>query len=278
MTDRRTWPANGRVAHESLRGQVEGVVFVPGAARHLTVPVADLCRAPGGGRDTQLLWGQGFLVLEDGADGWSFGRAEADGYVGYVETAALGDVSEMTHHVTARATHVYSKPDMKSPEGESLPFGARLALSPAGADFWDVAGGGFVPRQHVASMDMLAEDAVAVAESLLGAPYLWGGSSAFGIDCSGLVQAALMASGLACPRDSDQQEAAFEAVTDAPRRGDLVFWKGHVGMLMDTDTLIHANAHHMAVAVEPFAEARARIAAREFGEITKVARPPATAK
>ncbi|MEO1704831.1 MAG: NlpC/P60 family protein, partial [Pseudomonadota bacterium] len=126
---------------------------------------------------------------------------------------------------------------------------------------------------HLSPDDTPVSDWVGVAESLLGTPYLWGGNTSFGIDCSGLVVLAMRAAGRIVPRDSDLQEAAFPAAPASPQRGDLVFWRGHVGIMRDAETLLHANAHHMTVASEPLATAIDRIAQKEFGEVTKVARP-----
>jgi cell wall-associated NlpC family hydrolase len=132
---------------------------------------------------------------------------------------------------------------------------------------------GFLPASHLAPLDHRETDFVAVAERFLGTPYLWGGKTNYGLDCSGLVQLALTACGIRCPRDSDMQERALGALVDMKnlRRGDLVFWKGHVAIVRDPKTFLHANAFHMAVAVEPIAEAIARIAGAG-SEVTSVKR------
>lgn len=277
MSDPRLTPANGRVAHDSLRGKVQAERFTPGTAHRVAVPLVDLCRAPGGARDRQLLAGEGFLVLE-WRDGCAFGQAANDGYVGYLPEGALGPDGPVTHRVAALATHVYDRADFKSRDLRRLSHGALLNVTGTEGRFARLAEGGHVPMQHLAPLDRPESDPAAVALSFLGTPYLWGGNSADGIDCSGLVQRALLSCGIDFPRDSDQQEAGpgADLSPDAPlQRGDLIFWKGHVGMLLDPETLIHANAHHMQVAVEPLETAVARIAQAEFGELRSRRRPPA---
>lgn len=275
MTDRRTFFANDRVAHVELRGQANSAHFAEAAARQVVVPVVDVCAAPRGKRDSQLLMGAGFDVL-DMFDGWCFGRVVADGNVGYVPEAALGEAVASTHLVTARSSHIYAEANLKSPNGAALSFGSLLSVVEEREGFSALLGGGYVPQQHVSSLLDRPSDAAKTALTFLGVPYFWGGDSVFGIDCSGLVQACLRAVGCACPRDSDQQEVFFtEQVAGFAdlRRGDLVFWRGHVAMMLNEKEMIHANAHHMAVAIEPFEVARKRIGAREFGEITSMKRP-----
>lgn len=272
--DRRSLAANGRVALASLRGQVAAERFTEGEVLRCAVALTDLCRAPGGVRDKQLLRGQPFRVLEL-RDGWAFGRDETDGYVGYLRADALAAGVTPTHRVAARACHVYSAPDIKAPEIESLSFLSLLAVTGEAGRFLALAEGGFVPAVQLARAAAAESDPVAVAERFLGTPYLWGGNSAFGIDCSGLVQLALRACGAPCPRDSDQQQRALgrPLPAGAPlRRGDLVFWAGHVGMMTDAERIVHANAHHMAVVREPLAVARARIEAAGGGPVAEVRR------
>lgn len=267
--DRRRFPANDRVAHEGLRGQVEGVAFVPGSVSQIRVPVADLLRSPDGPRDRQLLYGQAVLVLET-HQGWSFICARPDGYVGYVPEDALTGFEDRTHWVTARASHLYTDADFKSAERHGLPFGSSLVVKGTSGRFFETRGG-FVPKVHVRETALPFKDPVAVAEMHLGTPYLWGGDSVFGVDCSGLVKAGCRACDIDCPGDSDMQEVELgEALSgDAPlQRGDLLFWKGHVAWVADPETLIHANAFHMAVAFEPIQDAIERIEAQGDGPVT----------
>ncbi len=265
MRDRRLTAANGRVAAAHLRGQVEAEAFVEGAARQLTVPVADLLRAPDGKRDRQLLAGQVVTVFEE-QDGWAFVQAKHDGYVGYLRAEALGAVREATHRVCARATHVYTEPDFKSADRMSLSIGSELRVLRE-QDGYAKIPEGFVPLAHLRELEP-ESDPVSVAERLLGAPYLWGGNSAFGIDCSGLVQAGCMACGIECLGDSDMQQAAFPDAQGGYQRGDLLFWKGHVAWVADAEALLHANAHHMAVSYEPIGEAIRRIEEQGDGPVT----------
>lgn len=274
MSDRRLTPANGRVAHVSLKGRVEAQLYVPGEPARVVVPLADLLVRPGGARDRQVLMGEGMLVL-DRHEGFAFVRAEKDGYCGYLTEAALDAPRTATHWVCAPATHLYPEPDMKSREVAALSLGARLTVVAEHARFYETDDGVFVPRPHLQGIGEWVEDPAFVAESLTGTPYLWGGNSHAGIDCSGLVQAALNAAGIGCPGDSDMQEAAL-GMPLAPgagwRRGDLFFWKGHVAMAVSATRLIHANAHRMAVTYEEISDAITRIEAQGEGPVTSVRR------
>ncbi|MBM3605024.1 MAG: NlpC/P60 family protein [Alphaproteobacteria bacterium] len=270
--DRRLTPATDRVALDRLRGQLERPAFTPGRAARLAVPLADLLTAPDGRRDRQVNFGADLAVIEERGD-MAFVQASLDGYCGWLPAAALTcDLPPLTHRVMAPATHVYPAADMKQREVMSLSIGARLAVAEVGDRFVRLASGGFVPVQHVT--DRPAADPVAVAESLLGTPYLWGGNSRWGIDCSGLVQAALTGCGLQCPGDSDLQRDAFP-VTDAIRRGDLLFWPGHVALAVSEHLMIHATAWTMSVTHEPIRDAIARINAAGEGPFQGARRPRA---
>ena len=229
--------------------------------------------------ETQVLHGEVLDIYDTDEEGWAWGQSRRDGYVGYLPAAALApSTTPATHRVRVPRTFVYPGASMKLPLAMALPMNARVRVAGARGDFAELSDGGFVWAAHLAAQGEHEPDFVAVAELFLNAPYLWGGRTFVGIDCSGLVQVGLHAAGVAMPRDTDMQAkgpgAAVEVGDDLGglRRGDLVFWKGHVGMMRDADTLLHANGHHMLVASEPLRVARDRIAAKSHGAITGVRR------
>ncbi|MDV4143307.1 NlpC/P60 family protein [Shimia sp. FJ5] len=235
----------------------------------ICLPVVDLLARPHGPRDRQLLMGEAVTILGQREDTAHI-RAEKDGYHGFVNAAALGPESQPTHKISAPASHAYAEPDLKSPDRLSLSFASRVAVIATSGDFCETEYG-HIPAQHLRPIDSLETDPAAVAERFIGTPYLWGGNSRFGIDCSGLVQAAFLACGHPCPGDSDLQAADLgEALPDGTPylRNDLLFWKGHVALVLTPKTLIHANAHAMAVAVEGIDAAIARIASQGDGPVT----------
>jgi len=236
-------------------------------APHYAAPVARACTAlsamvrgkpdAAASAVSELLRGETFHML-DARGEWAWGYCGHDHYVGYVPLDALGEAAE-TSHVTVAAAPLFASADIKAPVAALLPPGARLAGTMDGAFL--ATAEGFVHGRHLRPQGSHDTDWIAVAERYLGAPYVWGGRG-FGVDCSGLVQMVLAACGIPAPRDTDQQAEAIGTALalDAPlRRGDLVFFPGHVGLMMDEARMIHANAHWMAVTIEPLADVVARL-------------------
>jgi cell wall-associated NlpC family hydrolase len=268
--DPRTNAFRPDLADERLRGKVDAARFVEGMLRRLRAPSAFLHQSPAPDSPivSEAIHGELVRVFEE-QEGWAWVQLETDAYVGWMAGEALGPVDPApTHSVTALRAFVFPGPDLKLPPRAALPFGSMVALGEEtvtrGTPYRMLAGGGgAIPSAQIAPLDAPpAPDYVAVAEKFLGVPYLWGGRTSFGFDCSGLVQTALAAAGIAVPRDTDMQERVIGRPVEggAPfMRGDLVFWKGHVAIVSAPDRLLHANAHHMAVAEEPLAGALARI-------------------
>jgi cell wall-associated NlpC family hydrolase len=260
------------LADRRLEGQVEARYFVDGRPERVTVSSAALRREarPDAAQETEALFGEDVLVFETTEEGWSWVQLQADSYVGWIASAALGPRGDgPTHRIAVPRTLLFPGPDIKLPPLMGLPMGALVTVTGETEDrnarYGLTTPTGAVVTQHLAPPGRAADDFVAVAEQFLGVPYLWGGKTTLGIDCSGLAQVALAMAGIAAPRDTDMQERALGtrlAGIEALRRGDLVFWKGHVGIMLDGQILLHANAHHMMTAREPLAEAIARAAAR----------------
>ncbi len=268
--DPRLTPARGDLAAKELEGKVEAARYVEGRGYEVIDPQAPLRAeaAPDAPLLTEALKGERVTIYDMNGEGWAWGQLAADGYVGWLPANALAPAgAPPTHKVTALRTFAFPGPSIKLPPLEALPLGARLGIVRIADRLAVTRSGAYVPSPHLAPLDIDEPDFVAVAERFLGVPYLWGGKTALGLDCSGLVQVALTAAGMSCPRDSDMQEQALGAPTGTAgdladaQRGDLIFWKGHVAIVRDAATLIHANAFHMAVAIEPIADAVARIRA-----------------
>ncbi len=268
MSDRRLTPANGRVAAKHLIGAIDAESFVDGDAATIGQVVVDLCASPQGKRDRQVLLGTSVIVYER-RDGWAFIQSKRDGYVGYVPESALIKPSQPSHRVATLATHAFEGESFKSRDLLHLPFGAEVTVVDERHKMFETQFG-YVPKKHLRPLGQPFSDPATVAQVFFGTPYLWGGNSSRGIDCSGLVQAAYLACGHLCQGDSDMQMDSFgQLIPDGEslKRGDLLFWKGHVAMMVDEQTLIHANAHHMSTVYEGLEQATLRIKAQGDGDV-----------
>jgi len=274
-SDLRTILARPDLADERLEGLVRADRFARAERMICRASVGAIRKAPAQDAplEDQLLFGEAFDVLET-AQGWAWGQARRDGYVGFVRAGDLAAApAAPTHWARALRTFGFSKADLKSAPVMALSMNSLVRAEADVNGFVDCGDAGFIPTGHLAPVGEFESDPAAVAERFVGAPYLWGGRDSLGLDCSGLIQQALYACGRACPRDTDQQMATFEPIeARAIGRGDLVFWRGHMGMMLDAEQLIHANAYHMAVAVEPLAQAIDRIRSVE-GEPLGFRRP-----
>jgi len=273
--DPRITPARPDLAAKHLEGKVAAARFLAGEEREVIDAQAPMRAAPAPDAPlvTEALMGERVTIYEFNDEGWAWGQLADDGYVGWLPAnALLAPRAAPTHRVTALRTLAFPAPSIKLPPVVMPPLGAKLTVTRE-QDRFAVSPLGFVPTGHLAPLDHREADFVAVAERFVGAPYLWGGKTNYGLDCSGLVQVALNACGIACPRDSDMIERQMGHAIDVgqARRGDLVFWKGHMAIVRDAAAIVHANAFHMAVAIEPIEEAIARISAAG-SEVTSVKR------
>lgn len=268
MSDPRLTPARSDLASRALEGVVASATYVDPRAMSVIVPALGVLAAPdlASQQLDQALFGEVFEVLTTAGD-FAWGQARRDGYVGYVPLGNLGSLNEAaTHRVNAIRTYAFADPSIKACANGPYSLNSLITVEAQEGRFAKAAGGGWFIAEHLAPVGRFESDWVEVAQRFLGAAYLWGGREAQGLDCSGLVQQARMAAGHACPRDTDmQQQLGAEISPGDLTRGDLVFWRGHVGIMLDESRLLHANAHHMATAIEPLAEAVARIAAGPTG-------------
>lgn len=278
--DRRITPFRPDLAASFLKDKVAAARYCEGRLFRVGAPSAPLRRAPqtDAPLDTEALAGQSVTVY-DVADGWAWGQLKSDGYVGYLPLAMLAEHAPApTHRVASLRSYLYPGPSIKLPPAGLISLGAEVAVTREEGPFAVLADGNLIWAAHLAPLGQYEPDFVAVAERFLHTPYLWGGKTSLGLDCSGLTQLALAAAGHLAPRDSDMLEASLGAplpdIEDLSglRRGDLVFWKGHVGIMTDSRTLLHANGHHMLVVAEPLEVARARIQAKSYGAITSIRR------
>ena len=279
LPDPRRHAYRDDLAHDSLRHHVKAARYVSGERRQVKAPVLPLRREPRGDSrlESEALLGE-TLTLLDEEEGWAWVQLERDGYVGYIPGDGLtANIAPPTHRIAALRTYVFSRPDGKSVPLSLLSLNAAVTATGEEGKFLSLQGGGYVFAGHATPIATFSPDPVAVAEAFLGAPYLWGGRTSIGLDCSGLVQLAAEAAGLKCPRDADMQAQEYGRPVDIRdalelRRGDLVFWEGHVGIMVSPTDLLHANAYHMAVEREPLDLAKARIKAALGSDVTGVRR------
>jgi len=278
--DRRITPFRADLADERLRGQVEAERYTQGAVKRVVAAFAPLHRHPSREApvDTQAIFGETVTVYDE-HEGWAWVQLHDDGYVGYLPGAALGEPGPApTHRVAAIRTFIYPGPNLKLPHTDLLTMNAKVAVVGAQGDYAQLADGGWVYAPHLAAVDAREPDYVGLAERFLHTPYLWGGKTSLGIDCSGLVQTVLTAAGIKAPRDTDMQERELGTALGVKPdlsglgRGDLVFWKGHVGLMMDETNFIHATGHSMTVMFEPLAVAEERIRRTSYGPISSIKR------
>jgi cell wall-associated NlpC family hydrolase len=279
MDDPRLTPARPEVAAKYLEGKVKAARFAEGEVFEVIEPIAPLRSGPFADAElaTQALKGDRVTVYDRNGEGFAWGQLDSDGYVGWIPDAALAKIAAPpTHKVTALRTFAFPGPSIKLPPVETLSLGVKLTVTREDGAFAVTRDGWHLPRRHLGVLDAAETDFVAVAERFVGTPYLWGGKSSLGIDCSGLVQMSLSAAGTGCPRDSDMQRDGLGRTLNATemkklQRGDLIFWNGHVALVRDAETIVHANAHHMATVVENTHDAIARIKAAG-SEITAIKR------
>ena len=279
MDDPRLTPARPDLAAKYLEGKIAAARFVEGKEFEIVEALAPLREAPSSGATllTQALKGERVTIYDRNGEGFAWGQLNSDGYVGWLPDRALAKpLAAPTHKVTALSTFAFPGPSIKLPPADTLVMGSLITVLREDGVFAVTPEGWYLPRRHLDTLDHHAEDFVAVAERFVGTPYLWGGKSSLGIDCSGLVQISRDAAGAGCPRDTDMQQDALGRALDPSeskrlQRGDLIFWKGHVAIVRDADSIVHANAHHMATAIENTGEAIARIKAAG-SEITAIKR------
>jgi hypothetical protein len=279
MDDPRLTPARPDLAAHYLKGKIEAARFVVGETFEIIDNIAPLRGKPSSDAMllTQALKGERVTIYDRDGEGWAWGQLNGDGYVGWLPDRALAKPGAApTHKVIALRTFAFPGPSIKLPPVETLVMGTTLTVLREEGAFAVTREGWHLPLRHVGGIDMYESDFVSVAERFAGTPYLWGGKSSLGIDCSGLVQISLTAAGTGCPRDSDMQQDGLGRTLDAaesrkPKRGDLIFWKGHVAIARDSNSIVHANAHHMATVIENTSDAIARIKV-SGSEITAIKR------
>jgi len=277
--DPRLTPARSDLAAEHLRGEIMAEKYVSGEVYQIierAAPVRQKPR-PDAVLVTEALFGETVTVYEQ-SEGWAWGQLNSDDYVGYLPLHTLSPhLSQPTHRVSVLRTYVYPEPDIKSPPSDLLSLNSQVCVVDTGDGFSQLNTGGFIYTAHILAAGEFDNDYVSVAEKFPGTPYLWGGKTSLGLDCSGLVQVSFAACGKLVRRDSDMMqeqlgdEIALTSDLSGLKRGDLIFWQGHIAIMCDDKTIVHSNGYHMATVIEPLERARKRISYL-YGEITAIKR------
>ncbi len=264
--DPRVYPYRPDLAAAFLRGKVEATRFAEGIDWQVVVPRAPLTDRPDATASyaSELRFGEVFTVYE-AREGWVWGQNQTDRYVGYVPAACLASsITPATHRIGVPVAFLYPQPTIKTRAVGQLTLNCAVTVTQMTADFAQLNSGEYIYARCLLAPDAVRPDFAATAANLVGVPYLWGGRTPLGLDCSALVQLSLNMAGIFCPRDSDLQRAEMGRMVSPDgkgllyQRGDLVFFPGHVGLMLDEQHLVHANAHHMQVTTEPLRDVLVR--------------------
>ncbi|MEH6630537.1 MAG: NlpC/P60 family protein [Halopseudomonas aestusnigri] len=263
MLDPRLHPIRDDLTAEYLREKVTCNKYSQGQAAQVIVGKSSLRRSPEDGSplDSELLFGEKLTVYDE-RNGWAWVQNAKDSYVGYIHSADISkEIRPTTHRIQALRTYVFPKPDMKCPPIDLLSIESAISIVQIEGNYSQIQGGGWVYSAHIMSQDIAATDHVSIARRFLGTPYLWGGKTSVGIDCSGLIQVSLSACGITAQRDASMQEKTLGIPVNSEQttEGDLIYWSGHVAIALDNKMAIHATANSMDVMIEPIAHITERV-------------------